>query len=58
MNYIRNRRLVVCTVGEKDVKGFVCAVAARTSLLTGLSISGGIAEVLRLRLKIGEVIVT
>ena len=54
MNYIHNRRLVVRTIGEEDVRGFVCAVAARTSLLTGLSGSGGIAGPLRLDLKIGE----
>ena len=54
MNYIHNRRLVICIIGEEDVRGFVCAITAHTSLLMGLSSSGGIAEPLRLHLKIGE----
>src|SRR5436305_4605721 len=54
MNYIHNRRLVVCTISEENVRGFVCTVVARTSLLTGLSDGGGIGEPLRLLLKIGE----
>ena len=54
MNYIHNRRLVVRTVDEEDVREFVCVIIACTNLLTSLSSSGGIAEALRLRLKIEE----
>ena len=36
------------------MRGFVCVVAAHASLLTGLSGGGGVAEPLRLRLKIVE----
>src|SRR5436305_2058007 len=54
MNYIHNRRLIVCIISEENVRKFVCTVVARTSLLTELSDGGDIAESLRLLLKIEE----
>ena len=55
MNYIHNRRVVVGTIGEEDVRGLVCAVAGHTGLLTRRGGGGGgVAEPVRLDLKIGE----
>ena len=56
MNYIHNRRVVVGTIGEEDVKGLVCTIAGHTGLLTrrGGGGGGGVAWPLRLDLKIGE----
>ena len=50
INYIHNRRVVV----EEDVRGLVCAIAGHTGLLTRRGGDGGVAEPLRLDLKIGE----
>src|SRR5947199_4721087 len=54
MNYIHNRRLIVCIISEENVRRFIYTVVARISLLTELSDDDDIAESLRLLLKFEE----
>src|SRR5436305_10594079 len=54
MNYIHNHRLVVRTIGEEDVRDFVCAIVYCTSLSMRLSRNRSVAKPLCLGFKIGE----